>query len=101
VTEEPEGLMMKAILSLIAATLFALLICMNVNSSSKPAESPTSNGVIEILTLDIKPGRRDEFHKVYETHSLPLLKKWNFDLVAYGRLCTTRTAITSFAGSKI
>jgi len=40
--------------------------------------------VIEILTLDIKPGRRDEFHNVYVTQSVPLLKKWNFDLVAYG-----------------
>jgi hypothetical protein len=43
-----------------------------------------SENVIEILTLDIKPGRRDEFHKVYETQSLPLLKKWNFNVVAYG-----------------
>jgi hypothetical protein len=46
--------------------------------------STASEEVIEILTLDIKPGRRDEFHKVYETHALPLLKKWNFDVVAYG-----------------
>ena len=43
-----------------------------------------SENVIEILTLDIKPGRRDEFHNVYVTQSVPLLKKWNFDLVAYG-----------------
>src|SRR5437773_1177747 len=47
--------------------------------------SPTaSQEVFEILTLDIKPGRRDEFHKVYVTQSVPLLKKWKFDLVAYG-----------------
>jgi len=43
-----------------------------------------SEKVIEILTLDIKPGRRDEFHKRYVTKSVPLLKKWNFNLVAYG-----------------
>jgi hypothetical protein len=43
-----------------------------------------SQKVFEILTLDIKPGRRAEFDKVYETQSVPLLKKWNFDLVAYG-----------------
>ena len=43
-----------------------------------------SQKVFEILTLDIKPGRRDEFHKVYVTQSVPLLKKWKFDLVAYG-----------------
>jgi hypothetical protein len=43
-----------------------------------------SEKVIEILTLDIKPGRRDEFHKRYVTKSVPRLKKWNFNLVAYG-----------------
>ena len=46
--------------------------------------STTSEKVIEILTLDIKPARRDEFHKRYVTKSVPLLKKWNFNLVAYG-----------------
>jgi len=44
----------------------------------------TSEKVIEILTLDIKPARRDEFRKRYVTKSVPLLKKWNFNLVAYG-----------------
>jgi len=34
--------------------------------------------------LDIKPGMRDEFHTRYMTKSVPLLKKWNFNLVAYG-----------------
>jgi hypothetical protein len=48
------------------------------------ASPATSQEVLEILTLDIKPGRRDEFHKVYETQSLLLLKKWNFNVVAYG-----------------
>jgi NIPSNAP len=52
---------------------------------SKPVADPaTSREVFEILTLDIKAGRRNEFHKVYETESLPLLKKWNFDVVTYG-----------------
>jgi hypothetical protein len=51
----------------------------------EPMNGPTaSEKVIEILTLDIKPGRRDEFHKRYVTKSVPLLKKWNFNLVAYG-----------------
>jgi hypothetical protein len=50
----------------------------------EPMNSPTaSEKVIEILTLDIKPGRRDEFHKRYVTKSVPLLKKWNFNLIAY------------------
>jgi hypothetical protein len=52
---------------------------------SEPMNNSTaSEKIIEILTLDIKPGRRDEFHKRYVTNSVPLLKKWNFNLVAYG-----------------
>jgi NIPSNAP len=55
------------------------------NRNAKSMNPPEASGeVMEILTLDIKPGRRDEFHKVYETQALPLLKKWNFDVVAYG-----------------
>src|SRR5438093_11778201 len=51
----------------------------------EPMNSPTaSEEIIEILTLDIKPGMRDEFHTRYVTKSVPLLKKWNFNLVAYG-----------------
>lgn len=39
-----------------------------------------SDKVIEILTLDIKPDRRDEFHQMYVNESLPLLKKCKFDV---------------------
>jgi hypothetical protein len=49
-----------------------------------PMQFRPTEGVIEILTLDIKPGRRDEFHNIYVTQSVPLLKKWNFNLAAYG-----------------
>ena len=40
--------------------------------------------VVEILTLDIKPGRRDEFHHLYVNEALPLLRKWNFQILAHG-----------------
>ena len=49
---------------------------------SKTAKS--SNTVIEILTLTLKPGTRDKFHQVYVTEALPLLKKWQFQVVAHG-----------------
>jgi hypothetical protein len=58
---------------------------MGAEEKIKAMASPAaSEKVIEILILDIRPGRRDEFHRVYETQSLPVLKKWNFNLVAYG-----------------
>jgi hypothetical protein len=47
-------------------------------------KNPASNSVVEILTIDSKPGRRDEFHKLYVTDALPLLKKWDFEVLAYG-----------------
>jgi NIPSNAP len=70
----------------VAVTLFAQTERTNgaqekIEAMASPA---ASQEVIEILTLDIKPGKRDEFHNVYVTQSVPLLKKWNFNLVAYG-----------------
>ncbi len=44
----------------------------------------SSNGVIEILTLTLKPGTRQKFHQIYITEALPLLKKWNFQVVDHG-----------------
>jgi NIPSNAP len=42
------------------------------------------NSIIEILTIDLKPGRRDEFHQLYVSEALPLLKRWNFQVLAHG-----------------
>ena len=41
--------------------------------------------MIEILILNLKEGTREEFHHVYVTQSLPLLKKWKINVVAHGR----------------
>jgi hypothetical protein len=72
-----------------AAALSALsvtaLFAESHDKGPKPMDqSAKSEGVVEILTLNIKPGKRDQFHKVYVTQSVPLLKKWNFQLVAHG-----------------
>ena len=40
--------------------------------------------MIEILTLNLKPGTRDEFHQLYIAQSLPLQKKWEIEVVAHG-----------------
>jgi hypothetical protein len=73
-------------LSAVAVTLFAQTerTTGTEEKISALASRAVSQEVFEILTLEIKAGRRDEFHKVYVTQSVPLLKKWNFDLVAYG-----------------
>ena len=40
--------------------------------------------IIEIRSITLKPGVRDEFHRLYVGTALPLLERWNFDVVAYG-----------------
>jgi len=42
------------------------------------------NHFIEIRTLNLKPNTRDQFHRLYIEEALPLLKRWNFDVVAHG-----------------
>ena len=42
------------------------------------------NHFIEIRILNLKPGTREEFHRLYIEEALPLLKRWNFDVVAHG-----------------
>ncbi len=41
------------------------------------------NHLIEIRSLNLKPGRREEFHRLYIEEALPLLKRWNFDVVTH------------------
>ena len=40
--------------------------------------------IIEIRSLNLKSGTRPEFHRLYIEQALPLLKRWNFDVVAHG-----------------
>lgn len=40
--------------------------------------------LIEIRSIALKPGRREDFHRLYLAEALPLLKRWKFDVVAHG-----------------
>ena len=40
--------------------------------------------VVEIRSYNLKPGTRDRFHQVFLKEALPMLKRWNVDVVAYG-----------------
>jgi hypothetical protein len=39
---------------------------------------------IEIRTLNLKTNSREEFHQLYIEEALPLLQRWNFDVVTHG-----------------
>lgn len=40
--------------------------------------------MIEIRSYNLKPGTRNEFHKLILEQALPLLRKWKIEVVAYG-----------------
>jgi NIPSNAP len=40
--------------------------------------------MIEILTINLRPGTRDKFHQLYIAESLPIQKKWKINVVAHG-----------------
>jgi len=39
---------------------------------------------VEIRSYNLKPGRRDEFHRLVCQESYPLMKRWGVDIVAFG-----------------
>ena len=45
---------------------------------------PIINHLIEIRSYNLKPGSRDEFHRLFIEEAFPLLKGWNVDVVVYG-----------------
>ena len=40
--------------------------------------------MVEIRSYNLKPGTREEFHRLVLELSLPLLKRWGVDAVAFG-----------------
>lgn len=42
------------------------------------------NHLVEIRSYKLKPGRREEFHRLFLEEAYPMLKRWNADVVAYG-----------------
>ena len=39
---------------------------------------------VEIRSYNLKPGTRAEFHRVASAESIPMLKRWGVDVVAFG-----------------
>jgi ketosteroid isomerase-like protein len=48
------------------------------------AEQVTTTQVVEIRSYNLKPGTRDRFHQTFLKEALPMLKRWNVDVVSYG-----------------
>jgi hypothetical protein len=39
---------------------------------------------LEIRSFNLKPGTRAQFHELASTQSIPMLRRWNIDVVAHG-----------------
>ncbi len=50
----------------------------------QPRSAAGGRRVVEIRTLSLKPGTRAEFHRLFSERSLPLLHRWNIDVVSFG-----------------
>jgi len=42
------------------------------------------NHFVEIRSFNLKPGTRDEFHRLFLEDALPMLKRWKVDVITYG-----------------
>ena len=42
------------------------------------------NHFVEIRSYTLKPGSREQFHRLFLEQAFPMLKRWNVDVVAYG-----------------
>lgn len=40
--------------------------------------------IVEIRSYNLKPGTRDRFHQTFLKEALPMLKRWQVDVVSYG-----------------
>jgi hypothetical protein len=40
--------------------------------------------LLEIRSYNLKPGKLDDFHRLVTEQSVPMLRRWGVDLVAYG-----------------
>lgn len=61
------------------------ICCTAGASSGEPSAAPAgANPVIEIRTYKLKEGSLDEFDRMVRERSMPLLARWNVDVVAFG-----------------
>jgi hypothetical protein len=62
------------------------LVFFSVWTTAIVAQTPASDRerVLEIRSYNLKPGTRDQFHRVVLEEALPMLRRWQVDVVAYG-----------------
>ena len=84
---------MKMKITIELTVLFIAFLFLALNSNSQPGHIPAmsadnqfinTNRMIEIRSYNLKPGTRNEFHKLFLEQALPLLEKWKVEVVTCG-----------------
>jgi ketosteroid isomerase-like protein len=70
----------------LVASLFALgtIGPIALPESGADPQKPNHLRVVELRVYTLKPGTRDRFHQLFLEEALPMLRRWNVDVVAYG-----------------
>ena len=66
---------------LVILGMVASLVCPLVAAQDKPSAAAK---VVEIRSYTLKAGTRDRFHQRFVRESMPMLRRWKVDVVAYG-----------------
>jgi hypothetical protein len=74
--------MMHGMMRLAIATIVFVTVCAAPMVAQAPASS--QGRVLEIRSYNLKPGTRDEFHRLFLEEARPMLQRWKVDVVAYG-----------------
>src|SRR5918993_729253 len=72
-----------------AGLVLLLTVVSSAAEQAKPSTDASSTvtsrlGVVEIRSYNLKPGTRDQFHRLFLEQALPMLQRWKVDVVAYG-----------------
>ena len=69
----------------VAAVTLAMLVTSSVASAQGAGPAGRVTTIVEIRSYNLKPGTRDRFHQLFLSAALPMLHRWQVDVVAYGR----------------
>jgi len=84
---------MKMKFTIKTAVLLLSFLFLVTNSNAQSGSAPiintdgqfiNTNKMIEIRSYNLKPGTRNEFHRLFLEKALPLLGKWNVEVVTFG-----------------
>jgi hypothetical protein len=62
----------------------AILVVLALSPLLAQGDKRTGPRVVEIRSYNLKPGTRDRFHQLFVREALPMLRRSNVDVVAYG-----------------